>query len=252
MRRESESADGSRKRPRYLPRLTYANVVSTLALFIALGGAAYATDSIPGLSVGSEQLKPRSVKTGKIAMSAVTGGRIRDGAIHSRHIYGPLLAKLKGGVGPTGPQGPPGTDGATGATGPVGATGATGPAGATGATGPAGTDGAAGATGPTGPTGATGATGESGTADFQIVDRFVSVQNLPAGNSLELMTTCPNGYLAIGGGFAGTPGATQAYQSRPDSSTLNGPLNAWKNAFVNPSNATAFGGMRTYAVCVPE
>lgn len=42
-------------------RLSYANVVSTLALFVALGGASYAAVELPAHSVGSKQLKARSV-----------------------------------------------------------------------------------------------------------------------------------------------------------------------------------------------
>ena len=37
-------------------RLSYANVVGTLALFIALGGASYAATSLPAGSVGTRQL----------------------------------------------------------------------------------------------------------------------------------------------------------------------------------------------------
>jgi hypothetical protein len=37
-------------------RLTYANVVATIALFVALGGASYAAVALPANSVGSGQL----------------------------------------------------------------------------------------------------------------------------------------------------------------------------------------------------
>ncbi len=37
-------------------RLTYANVVSTIALFVALGGGAYAVTTLPAGSVGQRQL----------------------------------------------------------------------------------------------------------------------------------------------------------------------------------------------------
>ena len=42
-------------------RLTYANVVATLALFLALGGVSYAAVAIPNNSVGSAQLKDGQV-----------------------------------------------------------------------------------------------------------------------------------------------------------------------------------------------
>jgi len=42
-------------------RLTYANVVATLALFLALGGVSYAAVAIPNNSVGSAQIKDGQV-----------------------------------------------------------------------------------------------------------------------------------------------------------------------------------------------
>jgi hypothetical protein len=104
----------------YLRRhLTYANVVASLALFLALGGAAFAATQLPRNSVGTGQLKPEAVTAGKIAKTTRN--------------------QLKGATGPAGPQGPQGKAGAKGATGARGATGATGARGATGAdgTGPA-------------------------------------------------------------------------------------------------------------------
>jgi hypothetical protein len=38
-------------------RLTYANVMATLALFIALGGTSYAALTLPKNSVGSKQIR---------------------------------------------------------------------------------------------------------------------------------------------------------------------------------------------------
>ena len=48
-------------------RLSYANVVASLALFIALGGASYAAVSLPRASVGTAQLRARSVTPPKLA-----------------------------------------------------------------------------------------------------------------------------------------------------------------------------------------
>ncbi|HKP90494.1 MAG TPA: hypothetical protein VJT75_11045 [Thermoleophilaceae bacterium] len=42
-------------------RLTYANVVASLALFLALGGIGWAATTLPKNSVGSAQIKPNSV-----------------------------------------------------------------------------------------------------------------------------------------------------------------------------------------------
>jgi hypothetical protein len=64
------------------PKLSYANVVSTLALFIALTGAtAYAATKLPAKSVGEPQLRPGAVTADKIRRNAVTAPKIKEGAI---------------------------------------------------------------------------------------------------------------------------------------------------------------------------
>jgi len=62
-------------------RLTYANVVSTICLFILLGGAAYAAVTLPKNSVGSKQIKKNAVTTAKIKDQAVTAGKVENGAL---------------------------------------------------------------------------------------------------------------------------------------------------------------------------
>jgi hypothetical protein len=77
-------------------RLTYANVVSTIALFLVLaGGAAYAA-RVAKKSVGPAQLKANAVTTAKIKANAVTtrkikrnavaNGKIKNGAVESAKI----------------------------------------------------------------------------------------------------------------------------------------------------------------------
>lgn len=61
-------------------RITYANVVASAALFIALGGAAYAATQPPKDSVGSRQLRKGAVRTGDIGHGAVTLGKIQSAA----------------------------------------------------------------------------------------------------------------------------------------------------------------------------
>jgi hypothetical protein len=61
---------------RLRPRLTYANVIATLALFVALGGGAYAATQLPKNSVGAKQLKKNAVTAAKINNGAVTGEKI--------------------------------------------------------------------------------------------------------------------------------------------------------------------------------
>lgn len=88
-----------------MTRLTYANVMATIAIFVALGGASYAALSLPANSVGTRQLKRGSVTPSKLARTT--------------------LKKL---AGRPGPAGLPGATGAKGDTGPTGAAGADGSA----------------------------------------------------------------------------------------------------------------------------
>ncbi len=58
------------------PKLTYANVMSTLCFFLLLGGGAYAATQLPKNSVGTKQLKKNSVTTAKIKAGAVSSAKI--------------------------------------------------------------------------------------------------------------------------------------------------------------------------------
>jgi hypothetical protein len=70
-----------------LGRLTYANVVSTLCLFLLLGGgAAVAATQLPKNSVGSKQLKKNAVAAAKIKNGAVTGAKLAGGAVSADKI----------------------------------------------------------------------------------------------------------------------------------------------------------------------
>lgn len=57
-------------------KLTYANVMATIAVFIALGGGAYAAKQLPKNSVGSPQIRKNAVKTGDIARNAIRVGKL--------------------------------------------------------------------------------------------------------------------------------------------------------------------------------
>ncbi len=63
-------------------RLTYANVMSSIAVFLMLGGAtAFAASKI-----GANQLKANSVKTGKIVKEAVKAGKLAKNAVTTPKI----------------------------------------------------------------------------------------------------------------------------------------------------------------------
>jgi hypothetical protein len=103
-------------------RLTYANIVASLALFVALGGGAYAAITLPKNSVGSKQIKDGSVRSADLANNAVTSAKVKNGSL--------LSADFKAGQLPAGAQGRAGVQGPVGPQGPTGATGpATGAAG---------------------------------------------------------------------------------------------------------------------------
>lgn len=93
--------------------MSYANVVSSLALFVALGGVSYAAVTLPARSVGTRQLKN----------NAVTGLKVRDHSLTGLDIAGGLRRGPKGETGETGPAGPPGADGAPGHDGAPGSGG---------------------------------------------------------------------------------------------------------------------------------
>jgi hypothetical protein len=63
-------------------RLTYANVMSSIAVFLVLGGAtAVAANQLAKNSVGSKQLKKNAVTAAKLKKNAVTGAKIKPGAV---------------------------------------------------------------------------------------------------------------------------------------------------------------------------
>jgi hypothetical protein len=63
-------------------RFTYANVMSSLAVFLVLGGAT----AFAATKIGANQLKANSVKTGKIVKEAVTAGKIKKNAVTESKI----------------------------------------------------------------------------------------------------------------------------------------------------------------------
>jgi hypothetical protein len=63
-------------------RMTYANVMSSLAVFLVLGGAT----AFAATKIGANQLKANSVKTGKIVKEAVTTSKIKNNAINPAKI----------------------------------------------------------------------------------------------------------------------------------------------------------------------
>lgn len=82
-------------------RLTYANVISTLALFLALGaGGAVAANQLGFRSVGAKQLRPGAVTADKVRKGAITAPKISSLAVKQGKIAGGAItsAKIAGGA----------------------------------------------------------------------------------------------------------------------------------------------------------
>jgi len=87
--------------PSLLRNLSYANVVATVALFVALGGTSYAVVSLPRDSVGHRQLRA----------GAVRSSEVKDGSLRTADLSSQTRTSLRGGKGIPGPMGPQGLPG---------------------------------------------------------------------------------------------------------------------------------------------
>ena len=68
-------------------RLTYANAMSTLAVFLVLaGGTAFAAKQLGKKTVGTKQLKGNAVTKAKIKKNAVTRAKIKANAVNGAKI----------------------------------------------------------------------------------------------------------------------------------------------------------------------
>jgi hypothetical protein len=88
-------------------RLTYANVMSSIAVFLVLGGAAFAATKVGNKSVGPNQLKANAVTTKKLKKKSVTNAKLAAGAVNFAKIAagtnliaaatgGPVAANVEG------------------------------------------------------------------------------------------------------------------------------------------------------------
>ena len=87
--------------------LTYANVMASVAVFVALGGASYAAVRLPRNSVGASQIKN----------NAVSGAKVRDQSLTAADFNGSVQGP-QGATGAQGPKGDPGSAGPRGEQGP--------------------------------------------------------------------------------------------------------------------------------------
>ena len=67
-------------------RLSFANVTSVMALFVALGGTSYAAITLPSNSVGKSQIRTAAVGQSEVASEAVGNGELRSNAVRPPEI----------------------------------------------------------------------------------------------------------------------------------------------------------------------
>ncbi len=72
--------------PAVRQRLTYSNVIATMALFVALGGVAVAATQLPRNSVGTRQLKRGAVTSAKLAKKSVINGKLAENSVGPGNI----------------------------------------------------------------------------------------------------------------------------------------------------------------------
>lgn len=87
------------------PRLTYANVMATIAVFMGLGGGAYAAATVGSGDIENDAVLTRHLKNGEVrqadvAPAAVATGKLADGAVKTAKLGDGAVAaaKLKGGA----------------------------------------------------------------------------------------------------------------------------------------------------------
>jgi hypothetical protein len=66
---------------RLRPKLSFANVIAVIALFVALGGSAYAVSKAPKNSVTSKSIKKGAVKSVDVKNNNLTGTDIKESTL---------------------------------------------------------------------------------------------------------------------------------------------------------------------------
>jgi hypothetical protein len=195
----------------------HSTVAAYLALFVALGGTSYAAIKLPANSVGSREIKSRSVQTSDLATSArlsktnrVFRAAVTDVVLDpgTQSVVNALAGAVKGEKGETG---------IGGEKGPVGAAG---------------------------PTGADGIDGVSG---YVIRDAYSSV--LDAGETGGAVAKCEDGERVISGGGRfeadGLSGALPVASYPQDDTGVSG----WSVIYSNGGSGSPSGKVHAFAVC---
>jgi Collagen triple helix repeat (20 copies) len=209
-------------------RVTYANVVSTVALFLALGGGAYAATANPFVTKGG-------VINGCVAKRNGVLSVIRPGRRCPRATMSLVLGQ-KGPAGARGPQGDPGAQGDPGPQGDPGAQGDPGPQGDPGDSG----QGDPGPQGPQGDPGPKGDPGLPGLSNYQVISG-AAVTSSGTDNRVNAAANCPSGTRVLGGGFTTVSDADIVVHSQ-----LPVGGSSWS---VTTTSGSAAYSLQAYAIC---
>lgn len=200
-----------------LKHLTYGNVVASLALFIALGGAGYAATKLPKNSVGSAQLKAGAVANADLAANAVTGVKVKAGSLDGTDLRSGSIGAAQINV-----AGLPAV--------PAAATATTADSAKT----------AASAT-----TATTATTANAATALAKVTYR-TSVGELAPGEAGQAVASCPAGQVVTGGGVEVEDYTEQwTIESHPQGTA------AWAALVASDPAAAAPRSFTVTAICVP-
>lgn len=213
------------------PRLTYANVMATLGVFLGLSGVGYAAVSLAPNSVGTSQLQANAVTSGKVKNRSLKAIDFAIGQI------------------------PKGKTGATGAT------GAAGPAGPAGATGPTGPEGPLVTTLPTGKTlsGTYGARGAGATIAYDSISFPFPLAAAPTAHFIAAGAVVPVGCSGTVAAPAASPGHLCVFEDQNDGASTRNVFDAVTGSnniasrfgavvFANGTNPFTWG---TWAVTAP-
>jgi len=220
-------------------KLSFANVVSMMALFIALSGIAWAA-SLPRDSVGAAQIKKDAVGASEIKKDAVSRSEVKRGAVSTDELKdggvgaidvtdGSLAgAEIADGTLALADLGPNSVDGSKVVEGSIG-----------------------------GGDVADGSLGGGDVAAGTFLGGKVTVQftqaaaDLADGAEASYDVHCPEGQTALGGGQRGDATDsedTQVGSSRPIISTTNsgapiddGTFTGWRTSVLNPTGGTTTG-----------
>lgn len=75
-----------------LRHITYANVMSTLAVFLLLGGTAFAAGMISGSRLKNYSVSGKKLKSGSVSSSKLRSNAVSNSKVRAASIYGSRLA----------------------------------------------------------------------------------------------------------------------------------------------------------------